>query len=309
MLRFFMLSLGLFINTTSRAADNKCVADTTKALIYTEGVVHTRISFPGNPINELLETIDLKKGDVEEQLKALQDEQKSEAYARKIKAMMDKMTASEKQIMGKMMMAVLMSPLYATIYFDQEKALAKAYALTYTLESYMNSQQGNGKMVAQANDKSTAAAIKFTAASLDQAWQKESADAAHYDIQWLTVVEKVSGIPCKKVVYTRKKSVSTDQKLAYKLIVWYAPQVSKQINFAHPFYLDIPHGVLKIDVHYDTGGKNRMVYQATSIEQKKVSLTNFAMTDIQPVLDWNEDQVKASMSMLTVFMSQNMGKD
>lgn len=301
---FFFLLLTISFSTTIQAAPG--VADTTQPVNFTEGVLYTRVSFPGNPINELLAALDFSKGDVQGQLKALQDVQKSEAYAKKAADLISKMSAEEQQAMGFMMMGVFMSPLYATIYFDGEKAMAKAYALNYTLESFMNTTAGNGKMIAVSADKSHAAAIQFSAKSLKDAWQKETADAEHYDIQWLkTTTEKVAGVRCQKVVYTRKAGGNSHggQQTAQKLIAWYAPEVSDRINFAHPFYLNIPHGVLKIEVHYDKGGKNRMVYEVTKIEQKKLNATHFEMTDIQPVVDWDTNQIQASMNMLNVFMS------
>jgi len=305
MLRFLLLFLVLTVSSLAQAREAS--ADTTRTPVFTEGVMQTRITFPGNPINELLLAIDLRKGDVQEQLKTLYDVQQSEAYALRVKALIDKMSAEEQQAMGFMMMAALMSPLYATIYFDNEKALAKAYALNYTLESFMNTAEGKGKMVAVSNDKNNAAAIQFSARSLKDAWQKETADAEHYDIQWLKTSEKVGDIVCQKVIYSRKAGGKDKlgKQMAYKLIAWYSPQVSNRINFAHPFYLDIPHGVLKIEVHYDKAAKNRLVYEVTQVEQKKLAASHFKMTDIQPVIDWDANQVQASMNMLNVFMSQS----
>lgn len=305
MLRSIFFFLLITSCTAAAAKETNRMSDTTKPLLFSEGIMHTRISFPSNPLNELLSSVDFTKGDVQSQLRNLQNAQQNEAYARKVKAQVDKMAATEKQAMTQMMMAALMSPLYTTIYFDKEKALAKAYALNYRLESFMNVQEGKGKMVAITNDNSNSAAITFSASNLQKAWQKESADAEHYNIQWLNVVEKVGGIPCNKVVYTRKAGKnSSGQLLAYKLIAWYSPQLSNRINFAHPFYLDIPHGILKIEIHYDVSGKNRMVYEVASIDQKKLSAQDFILTDIQPVLDWDANQVQASMNMLNVFMSQ-----
>lgn len=305
MLRYIFIIALFAIYTTATAKGVNNNVDTSKQTQISEGILQTRISFPNNPMNELLSSIDFTKGNVQGQLRSLQDGQNSEAYTKKVKAQIDRMTPSEQQAMGQMMMAALMSPLYATIYFDKEKAVAKAYALNYTLESFMNTQEGKGKMVAIAYDNSNAAAITFSAKNLQEAWQKERVDGERYNLQWLNTIEFVSGMPCKKVVYTYKARKSKPgQLVAYKLIAWYSPQFNNRINFAHPFYLDIPHGVLKIEVLYDAGGKNHMVYEVTGIEPKKVNAADLLLTDIQPVLDWDTNQMQASMNMLSVFMSQ-----
>ncbi|ANE52940.1 hypothetical protein [Flavisolibacter tropicus] len=305
MLRLLFLIALFSIYTTASAKRLSNNSDSTNPPQISEGVLRTRVSFPNNPMNELLSLIDFSKGNIQDQLRRLQDAQQSETYAKKIEAQIGKMTAAEQQAMGQMMMAAMMSPLYATINFDQEKALAKAFALNYTLESFMNTQEGKGKMVAIANDNNNSAAITFSAKNLQEAWQKEQVDAKQYNIQWLNTVEVVSGLPCKKVVYTYKGGKDkAGQLVAYKLIAWYSSQISNRINFAHPFYLDIPNGVLKIEVLYDAAGKNRMLYEVTAIEQKRLRASDFVLTDIHPVEDWDANPVQASMNMLNVFMSQ-----
>jgi hypothetical protein len=310
MLRFLFFAALFSLYTPAWATDANKRADTTKLPAVSEGVLHTRVSFPNNPMNELLSSIDITKGNIQGQLSSLQEAQKREAYSKKIQSQIDKMSAAEQQAMGQIVMAALMSPLHATIYFDNEKALAKAYALNYTLESFMNTQEGRGKMVAIANDNSNAAAITFSAKNLQEAWQKEHVDAEQYNMQWLNTIEAVSGYPCKKIVYTRKSGKDKENQLvAYKVIAWYTPQINNRINFAHPFYLDIPYGVLKIEVLYDEGGKNRMVYEVTGIEPKRVNASDFTLTDIQPVVDWDTHQAEASINMLNVLMSQGNKQD
>jgi hypothetical protein len=292
--------------TTTIASNN---ADTTKYKAFTEGVLYTRVSFPGNIMNELLSKIDFEKGNILEQLKELQRATASKAYADKVSAQLKTMTAAEKASMGGMLMAAMMSPLYAKINYTEGQVLAKANALNYTMESYMNTRQGKGKMVVISNNKNQDAAIEFSAANMRSVWEKEEVDALKYDVNELAGQEMVAGNLCKKVVYTYKKDAAVSSsrlvKPAYKLTVWYAPQISADINFLHPFYFQLDKGILKIEVQYDTSGKNRMVYEVTRLEPKKLTTSDFAVTPVMPVVNWDTNQAQASMNMLAVMMSSS----
>ena len=281
-------------------------ADTSIRKAFTEGILYTRVSFPGNILNELLSKIDFEKGNIPEQLKELQQATTSNAYAEKAAAQLKTMTADESASMGAMMMGALMSPLYAKIYYTGGKVLAKANALNYSMESYMNTGSGKGKMVVIANDKRNEAAIEFSAASMSHVWEKEKVDAEKYEMKPLPEQEKVAGYLCRKVVYTRKKSEAASTSLikpAYKLVVWYAPEMSPDINFLHPFYFQLDKGILKVEVHYDTNGKNKMLYEVTRAEQKPLAENDFAVTPVEPVLNWDTNQTQASMNVLSVMMS------
>lgn len=280
--------------------------DTTKHKSFTEGVLYTRVSFPGNIMNELLAKIDFEKGNVPEQLKELQRATASKAYTDKVAAQLNTMTADEKASMGTIMMAAMMSPLYAKIHYTEGQVLAKANALNYSMESYMHTGQGKGKMVVISNDKNKDAAIEFSAANMRNIWEKEEVDAGKYEMKHLNEQEIVAGYLCKKVVYTNNNTGTTDKfglaKKAYKIIAWYNPEISADINFLHPFYFQLDKGILKIEVHYDTKGKNKMLYEVTRMEQKKLTASDFAVTPVMPVVNWDTHQAQASMNMLAVMM-------
>jgi|GEM_PF-3161163 len=280
---------------------------------FEEGVLYTRISFPGNILNEQLSKIDFQKGNITEQLKAWQELSNSKAYADKITTRLNAMTAEERACMGSMVMATMMSPLYAKIYYTPGKVLAKAQAMNYTLESFMNTKHGKGKMVVIANNKSTQAAIVFSADNMRKVWEKEAIDIEQYDMKHLPEQEKIAGYLCKKIVYTYKDKkgnvVSTFGKKATKVTVWYNADIPDEINFLHPFYFQLDKGILKIEVHYDKMGMFRMLYEVTGMESKPLSEKDFLMSTVEPVVDWDANPLKASMSILNAMMGSTTNED
>jgi hypothetical protein len=253
-----------------------------------------------------LSRIDFEKGNISEQLKALQTSTNSKAYTDKMAAQLNTMTMEERANMGSMMMAAMMSPLYARIYYTDGKVLAKANAMNYSMESLMNIKDGTGNMVVISNDKSKEAAIEFSAANMKKVWEKEEIDADKYEMKFSPDQEQIAGYWCKKVTYTYKERTgikSVFGKQAYKVIVWYSPEINQDINFLHPFYFQLDKGILKIEVHYDKGGKCRMLYEVTGIEPKSLSEKDFLLTPVEPVVNWDTNQITASMNILNVIMS------
>lgn len=75
---FTLLACGLITHANTNTGND---TDTTKLLLFTEGVLQTRITFPGNPMNEWLSAIDISKGNLQHQLATVLNAQKTEAYA------------------------------------------------------------------------------------------------------------------------------------------------------------------------------------------------------------------------------------
>jgi hypothetical protein len=276
---------------------------------FTEGVLYTRVSFPGNILNEALSKIDFEKGNVKKQLEQLQKDMSSSTYAARAKAQLETMSLDERATMGTMLMAAMMSPLYAKINYAGHKVLANAVALNYSMQSYMDNEQQKGKMVVQTADRKKEAAIEFSAGSMRQVWEKEAVDEDKYEVKNMPDEEMVAGYKCNRVSYTYKPSqlpsTSPVAKPAYKLIVSYSPDIDKTINFLHPFYFQLDKGILKVEVHYDKAGKNRMVYEVTRVEPKKMTQQDFEVTDVKPVVNWDANPAIASMNILSVMMGSD----
>lgn len=273
---------------------------------FQEGILYTKVSFPGNILNELLSEIDFSKPDIQTQLKKLQQKTNSHKYAEKLQKQMNTLSEEEKTAMGKMMMGIMLSPLYAKIYVSKKEVLAKATALNYTMESYMDNQAGIGRMNVLSINSGENAAIKFSAKSMKEVWDKEEVGPGNYHMKEITETTSIAGYNCNQTVYTCKQTNKVNTALSkapYKVIVWHTNEIGKEINFFHPFYFEIETGILKIEVHYDQAGKVKMIYEVTQAESKKLSPADFQLTSIQPVLNWDNNQTEASMKILQAMMA------
>jgi hypothetical protein len=272
--------------------------------IFEEGILYTRVSYPGNILNDLLSGIDFSKNNIQDQIRNLQQKTNSTEYAEEIQKKMSTLSEEEKTAMGKMMMGIMFSPLYAKIYVSKKEVLAKTTALNYTMESYMDIQNEKGRMNVLSNNSAEKAAIQFSAKSMKEVWEKEEVGPSKYNIKAIPGTTNIAGYPCSQTIYTYKTKTPL-QKAPYKLIVWHSNEIGKEINFFHPFYFEIDKGILKIEVQYDHAGKVKMVYEVTGSESKKLSGTDFQLTSINPVLNWDTNQAEASMKILQAMMSSN----
>lgn len=297
--------------TTSDFQDSKSIQFANQdyaAKKFDEGILYTKVSFPGNVLNDFLSEIDFSRSDIQDQMKKLQQKTTSREYAEKVQKKMDALSAEEKTAMGKMMMGIMLSPLYARIYVSKEEVLAKATALNYTMESYMDNQNGKGRMNVLSNNSSENAAIEFSATSMKEVWEKEEVGPSKYTLKELPGTTTIAGYACNQTVYTYKladKSQTALSKAPHKLIVWHSKEIGKEINFFHPFYFEIDKGILKIEVQYDHAGKVKMIYEVTGTEVKKLSAADFRLTAVEPVLNWDINQAEASMKILQAMMASN----
>ena len=273
---------------------------------FDEGILYTKVSFPGNILNDLLAEIDFSRSDIQEQMKKLQSKTNSIEYAEKVQKNLSVLSDEEKNAMGKMMMGIMLSPMYAKIYVSDKAVLAKASAINYTMESYMDNLTGKGRMNVMSNNSAESAAIEFSAGSIKEVWEKEEIGPSNYIIKDLPGTTTIAGYACIQTVYTYKhtnKPITAFSKAPQKLTVWHSNDIGKEINFFHPFYFDIQKGILKIEVQYDKAGKVKMIYEVTSTAAKKLSDADFKLTSINPVLNWDTNQAEASMKILQAMMA------
>lgn len=273
---------------------------------FREGILYTKVSFPGNILNDMLSEIDFSKSDIQIQMKKLQQKTNSKEYAESIQKKMNLLSEEEKTAMGKMMMGIMLSPLYAKIYLSEKEVLAKATALNYFMESYMDNQTGKGRMNVLSGNSAENAAIEFSASRMKDVWEKEEVGPEKYFMKDIAGTKNIAGYTCNQTVYTYKQTDKSNtflSKAPYKLIVWHSKEIGKEINFFHPFYFEIDKGILKIEVHYDQAGKVKMIYEVTGTESKKLSAADFQLTAVNPVINWDANQAEASIKILQAMMA------
>lgn len=270
---------------------------------FDEGILVTRVSFPGSVFNDYFSKLVAS----EKNGNAGQNQDDQMAQAKHFQSLFDKLSEEDKARTGTMMMAAMMTPYYAQIYFSKEKALAKAVAMNYRMESFMNMEEKLGLMAAFSKNDEKNFAISFSADQIKKVWQKEEVSPENYTIVQSPIKEPVIGFQCIKTVYTYKKGKQTANNLSsdppYKIVVWSSPQFDTSLNFFHPLYLNIPHGILKIEVQYDAQSKIKMVYEVVSATAKQLNESDFGMTPTESVVDWDKDPTAASIGMLSILFS------
>lgn len=275
-----------------------------QATHFDEGVLVTRVSFPGSVFNEYFSKLVAGESNGNS---SGQNQEDQMAQAKHFQSLFDKLSEEDKARTGTMMMGAMMTPYYAKIYFSREKALAKAVAMNYRMESFMNMEEKKGLMAAFSKNDGKNFAISFTADQIKKVWQKEEVTPENYTIVQSLTKEPVIGFQCIKTIYTYKKGKKAANILSsdppYKIVVWSSPQFDTSLNFFHPLYLDIPHGILKIEVQYDAQSKIKMLYEVVSVTAKHLAESDFIMSPTESVVDWDKDPMAASTGMLSILFS------
>ncbi|AFD09015.1 hypothetical protein [Solitalea canadensis] len=271
---------------------------------FEEGILATRVSFPGTPLGDYFSKLALNESGAGQSKETQKDLKLQEGN---YQSLLEGLTEEEKATAGTMMLSAMMTPYYAKIYYSKEKVLAKAVALNYRLESFMNMAEKKGMMTAFSKDETNSFGITFSAEEIKKVWQKEEVKPENYAIQQSPNREPVIGYQCIKTIYTYKKGKQASSypsaNLPYKIIVWSSPQFDASLNFLHPLYLDIPHGILKIEIQYDVKAKFRMVYEVTNAIAKKLAESDYQMKPVENIVDWGENPMAASTGMLSILFS------
>ncbi len=269
---------------------------------FTEGVVYSRTSFPGHPLNDSIKTLDFESSDFEEQYKvidALKKHQKS------IKAENEQDVKDAFFISGMMIL-----PAYSKMYYTPSKKLILTNALGYQQETFINSTNKTGKIFFADRDKTSQGTIHFNSENFNEVWQKYLINAAQYTIQKTTEIATIAGYPCKKIIYTfggtsRGPGVSNYviNLLPLKVTAWYTDDLPPAINLMHTLNFELEKAVLKFEVEYDKNHKNRMLVEVIKLEPQKIDEEKFDLADKAPVVVYKKDNFESGMLVMQVMMN------
>lgn len=113
------------IYASAQPTSNKTASKT-----FTEGVIYSRTSFPGHPVEGIIKQIDFNKGDIGDQYKSLRG---TIADAPEVKN--DQMY----------MMALALMPVFSKTFITPQKSLTQMVALGYEWQALLDYQEGKGK--------------------------------------------------------------------------------------------------------------------------------------------------------------------
>ncbi|RYU80477.1 hypothetical protein [Hymenobacter persicinus] len=269
---------------------------------FTQGVITTRVSLPGNPYDKLLSQIDPAKGNVQAQMQQLATSL-SPAEQQQLQAAAAKLSPA-------MTLGALMLPRKGTIYCRGQEARATTDALTYHLENYFNQATNKGLLLMASQSAPQRVNYTYDAASVKKTWQSIVVTAQDYTAKTYPETVAVAGYPSQKTTYTLKPGASEAApagpgQLPNKpvaLDVWTSAQIPQSLNFAHPVYVAEAHGITRLVVYFDKERQQRMVYEFASVQSKPVTDQDLQIKTTAPVLDYAKDEMQVGMQMLGVMM-------
>ncbi|PJJ60270.1 hypothetical protein [Hymenobacter chitinivorans] len=265
---------------------------------FTQGVITTRVSLPGNPYDKMLTKLDPTKGDLKGQMERL--------AASLTPAEQQQFQAEAAQLSPAMTMGALMLPRTGTIYCRGTQARATTDALSYHLENFFDSAKNTGLLLLAAQAAPDQVAYTYNAASVKKTWQSIVVTEVDYAVKPTTETAVVAGLPSQKTTYTLKNPAAatttgpgaTGSQKPFALDVWTSAQIPAALNFAHPVYVKEKQGITKLVVYFDKERKQRMVYEFANVQRKPVTDQDLKIKTTTPVLDYAKDEMQiAGMSL------------
>ncbi|SHK46205.1 hypothetical protein [Hymenobacter psychrotolerans] len=268
---------------------------------FTQGIITTKVSLPGNPYDKYLSKLDPAKGNLQAQMQQL--------AAGLTPAEQQKFQAEAAKLSPAMTIGALMLPRKGTIYCRGQEARATTDALTYHLENYFNNATNKGLLLLSSQSTPQTVNYTYDAASVKKTWQTIVVTAQDYTSKTGPETALVAGYLSKKTVYTLKPGAAatttepgqiSDKPVA--LDVWTSAQIPQSLNFAHPVYVAEAHGITRLVVYFDKERKQQLVYEFASVQPKAITDQDLKIKTTAPVLDYAKDEMQVAMKTLALMM-------
>ncbi|TGE04298.1 hypothetical protein [Hymenobacter fodinae] len=267
---------------------------------FTQGIITTRVSLPGNPYDKLLNRIDPTKGNIQGQIQQL--------AASLTVTEQQQFQAAAANLSPAMTIGALMLPRKGTLYCRGKEVRATTDALTYHLENYFNNATNKGLLRIASQSVPQNVNYTYDAASVERSWQSIVVTTTDYTVRPTTETELVAGYPSQKTTYTIKPGAagSTPEgpgQLPSKpvaLDVWTSKQIPQSLNFAHPVYVNEANGITRLVVYFDKERKQQMRYEFTNVQAKPVTDQDLKVTTTAPVLDYAKDAAQIGMKTMAL---------
>jgi len=300
-LTWFLLPLLALAGATGFTSTPSAVAD------FTQGVITTRVSLPGNPYDKLLSQVDPAKGNVQAQLQQLAGSLTA--------AEQQQLQAAAAELSPAMTIGALMLPRKGTLYCRGREVRATTDALTYHLENYFNHSTQKGLLLMASQSGPQTVNYTYDAASVEKTWQSIVVTAVDYTVRTTTETSLVAGYPSQKTTYTLKPGATSATPASpgqmpakpVALDVWTSRQIPQALNFAHPVYVEEAHGITRLVVYFDATRKQRMVYEFTSVQPKSITNQELQIKTTAPVLDYAKDATQVGMQMMALMLGGPRG--
>lgn len=269
---------------------------------FTQGIITTKVSLPGNPYDKLLSQLDPAKGNMKAQMQQL--------ALRMTPAEQQQFQAEAAKLSPALVMGAMMLPRKGTIYFRGQEARVSTDGLSYHLENYFDGAKNAGTFLLAALATPEQVAYTYNAATLKKSWQTIVVTEQDYTLKTTPETSLVAGYPSLKTTYTLKPGADTQAtqepgatgQKPVALDVWTSAQIPQMLNFAHPVYVKEKHGITKLIVYFDKERKQRMVYEFASVQSKPVTPQDLHIKTTAPLLDYAKDEMQIGIKSLAIML-------
>jgi hypothetical protein len=256
---------------------------------FTEGVITTSITFPGNPLNEEMKKMgnnfDVNKirAMILETMKDTTDKDKGNAIER---------------IMTIASMSVL--PLKSQVFVTADKVLYKGESMAYKYDNLYQPADKTGKMIIYSRRDDDKIGITYAANSGSMIVNRpELSETAGYTVTPSKEERTIGGFLCKKIVYTKKENAKGAEGMnmsPQRVELWYTTELPATLNLDQAFKINIEGAILRSEITMGKNAKMKMVYQVTAIQARMLTAKEMKLPEVEENYDADKDGKAASMA-------------
>lgn len=275
---------------------------------FTEGQIDVEVSMPGHPALEVFVDvfgqIDPEAGEMEEQLEII-IQNLSEEDRGALQEFEEAFESGEGPEGLAPFFAIIYLPILEhVIYIREDEATAKFDALTYHGENRYNLSSESGQYYINSRwYPENRISYTYIAEDLFDDFAQTAIDDEFYDIEQTGVTETIAGYTAAKRIYTVK---NTDNPAGpYRLEVWTSEEMTKSVNFSHPFYLEEEGGIMKIAAFLTPDESFPIVYEFVNVTSRSVSDAEMAIQQSEPFYDYGEDADTVGLKMFDILFGSS----
>lgn len=259
---------------------------------FTEGVINTTITFPGNPMNEELKKMggkfDIKK-----------------FYGMMAGVMNDSTEKDKSKAMAKMMNLASISilPVKNQLLYSSVKVLTHGEAMAYRYDNLFDKGSKKGSMVLYSRRNEEKIGYTYSTAVKGSMISRPEITDGMYLINATKEEKEIGGFKCKKVIYNKKPGQAQGPEsglLPDQIVVWYTSELPAGLNFDQAFNIAVDGAIMRSEIILNKSSKMKMVYQITSIEARKIRPSEFNLPQVDEEFDLDTESRAAAMAFLRI---------
>lgn len=295
-----VVSIFTSCNTTDETKSKENSTEV-KTETFTEGSVEMGMFSQGVDLGKLLGKIDFSRDDVQQQYDSLHQHNKD------VKAIFELIEQAGKQN-PMLAWAIMMNILESTYFIKENMVLANARGFGWNTQHYYNIAEDKGSMyfethtrIPEIPEADRSIYVTYQPSVEQGSTSSNTLDLGNFNREVQSKQENIAGYNCNVVTYTAKTIDETLPLQLYKIKVYTSSLFSNAINFAHPFYLEEPGGILRLDVFYTASDTPTLVMEPKQVKSHTVSAESLSSKTATPVYAYND--MNWAFKSLAIMMS------